>query len=217
MEIGSFILTVSRLQLADGSLNPTTFIPQLSFSLFQYQGNDKAPHSLTQTKNMKINTKECTPIKGTPDWVMVHPNKFIESGATVFAPAAESTDEVCGRESKYLPYVIYTPVMTSKRLDSHSRLLSHDDIDELNQKLENLLMDKGINEDKSKPKEKDEESKDEHEQQYPVSKEYDATSEEVAVVGLSSVVGRFQKVVFSYKSNTASKVSRSVRLVCYGK
>jgi hypothetical protein len=170
---------------------------------------------LTQTNNMKINTKKCTPIKGTPDSVMVHPNKYIDSGATVSPPAAESTDEVCGRERKYLPTIIYTPVMTSKRLDGHHRLLSHDDIDELNQKLENLFMDKGSNKDKSQPKENEEESKDEHEN-YPVSKKDEATSEQVTVVEPSSLVGRFQKVVFSYKSNTASKLSRSGRLVCYG-
>jgi hypothetical protein len=155
---------------------------------------------------MKINnTKKCTPIKGTSDSIMVHPNKFIENAATVLAPAAVSTDEVYGRESKYLPNIVCTPVMTSKRFDSHDRLLSHDDVDELNQKLENLFMDKGSNEDKSKLKEKVHESKEE-----------EATFEKVAVVEPASVVGRFQKVVFSYKTNTASKVSRSVRLVGYG-
>jgi hypothetical protein len=82
---------------------------------------------------MKIDTKKCTPIKGTPDSVMVHPNKYIDNGATVLPPATESPAKVCGRERKCLPTVIYTPVMTSKRLDSHYRVLSHDDIDELNQ------------------------------------------------------------------------------------
>jgi hypothetical protein len=161
---------------------------------------------------MKIDTKKCTPIKGTPDSsVMVHPNnKYIDNGATVFPPAAaESKDEICGRERKHMPTMKYTPVMTSKRLDSHHRLLSYDGIDELNQKLENLFMDEGSNEEeKLQPKEKEE---------CPVSKEHEATSVEVTVVEPSSLVGRFQKDVFSYKSNTASKVSRSVRLlVCYG-
>jgi hypothetical protein len=164
---------------------------------------------------MKINTKKCTPIKGTPDSVMVHPNKYIDNGATVLPPAAESTDEVCGRERKYLPNIIYTPVMTSKRLDSHHRLLSYDDIDELNQKLENLFMDEGSNKKKSQPKEKEEESKDEHANN-PVSKKDESTSEEATVAKPSSLEGRFQKAVFSYKSNTSSKVSRSGRLVCYG-
>ena len=165
---------------------------------------------------MKINTKKCTPIQGTPDSVMVHPNKYIDNGATVLPPAAESTDEVCGRERKYLPTIIYTPVVTSKRLDSRHRLLSYDGVDELNQKLENLFMDDGSNKKKSRPEENEEESKDEH-ATYCVSKKDEATFGEVTVVEPSSLLGRFQKVVFSYKSNTASKVVRSGRLVCYGK
>jgi hypothetical protein len=165
---------------------------------------------LTPMNNMKINTKKCTPTKGgTPDSVMVHHNV-----ATRLPPAAESKDEVCGRERKYLPTIIYARVMTSKRLQRY-RPLSSNGIDELNQKLENLFVDEGSNEEeKLQPKEKEEESEDEHEK-YPVSKKDEATSEEVTGVEPSSLVGRFQKVVF--KSNTASKVSRSVvRLVCYG-
>ena len=165
---------------------------------------------------MKINTKKCTPIQGTPDSFMVHPNKYIDNGATVLPPSAESTAEVCCRERKYLPTIIYTPVVTSKRLDSRHRLLSYDGIDELNQKLVNLFMDDGSNNKKSRPKENEEESEDEHEK-YPISKKDEATSKEVTVVEPSSLLGRFQKVVFSYKSNTASKVARSGRLVCYGK
>jgi hypothetical protein len=171
---------------------------------------------LTQTNIMKINTKKCTPIKGTPDSVMVHPNKYIDNGATVLplaAAADESTDEIsCGRECKHLPTIIYTPVMTSKRLDSYHRLLSHDDIDELNQKLGNLFVNEhGSNEEKSQ------QSKDEHKKYPAVSKKDEAsTSGKATVVEPSSLLGRFQKVVFSYKSNTASKVSRSERLVGYG-
>ena len=170
---------------------------------------------------MKINTKKCTPIKGTSsNSVVVHPNKYIlDNGDTVLPPpAAESTDEqVCGRERKYLPTIIYTPVMTSKRLDSDHRVLSYDGVDELTQKLENIFInEEEENKSSSQPKEKEEESKDEHEKYLVTEKKEEATSEEVTVVEPSSVVGRFQKVVFSYKSNTASKVSRSVRLVCYG-
>jgi hypothetical protein len=70
--------------------------------------------------------------------------------------------------------------MISKRLNilvaTTGRLLSYEDIDELNQKLENLFMckgEEGSNEEQSKPKEKEEETKDEHEQQYHVSKKKD--------------------------------------------
>ena len=101
--------------------------------------------------------------------------------------------------------------MISKRLDSHNRLLPHDGIEELNQKLENLFMKELINEEKSKPKEKEKESEDEHEQ-YPVSKKDHRSSEEGTFVEPSSLVGRFQKVAFSYKSNTASKVAPFCRL-----
>jgi hypothetical protein len=59
-------------------------------------------------------------------------------------------------------------------------------------------MEEGSNEDKSKTREKEDESKEE-----------EATSEKVTVVEPPSVVGCYQKVVFSYKSNTDSKVSRS--------
>jgi hypothetical protein len=76
-------------------------------------------------------------------------------------------------------------------------------------------MDEASNKRKTPPKNKKEDSKDEHEK-YPGSKTNEATTKEVRVVEPSSLVGRFQKAVFSYKSNTASKVSRSGRLVCYG-
>jgi hypothetical protein len=166
----------------------TPFI--LTFSKIK-ETSDKAPHSNKQINNMKINTKKCTPIKGTSDSVMVHPNKYIDNGVTVLVPPAEeSTDEIfcSGRERKYLPTMIYSTVMTSKRLDSYHRLLSNNDIDELNQKLENLFMDeKGSNnKDKDKPqlKEREEESKDDHEK-YPDSKKKDkaaTTSEEATTV-----------------------------------
>ena len=120
MAIGSFILTVDypgyNLWIAGCNFDLAAFI--LTFP----RSRERRKH-LRQTTNMKINTKQCTPIKGSSDSVMIHPN--IDNGATVFPPARASADKVCDRESKYLPTIIYTLVMISKRLDSHNRLLPH--------------------------------------------------------------------------------------------
>jgi hypothetical protein len=171
--------------------------------------------------NMKIDTKKCIPIQGSPDSVMIRPNKFVVhdvDAVTPFVlpgvptpssanPASTSTsnddDDTLGREHKYLTTLVYTPVMASKRLDSHSRLLSLDDMGELNQKLKDIFL-----EDKKK-----EEDETEQECKEPsINKEVEKGTKDNDTKS-ETIIGRVFKMAFSYKTNTASRVLRSSRLV----
>jgi hypothetical protein len=186
---------------------------------------------------MKIDTKKCIPIQGSPDSVMIRPNKFVvddvdaaatpfvlpgvptpsnpssndDDGTTPFVlpgvptpanPSSNGDDGTLGREHKYLTTLVYTPVMASKRLDSHSRLLSLDDMEELNKKLKDIFL-----EDKKK-----EEDETEQESKEPSIKEVEKGSKDNDTKS-ETIIGRVFKMAFSYKTNTASRVLRSSRLV----
>ncbi len=105
---------------------------------------------------MKINTKQCTPInknKGAPslEEAILHPNKYIlceeskkqdddDATATQSSDSDEDTPTGGVRELKNIPTIVYTPVLTSKRTPDNRRLLDDKDVEELNQKLAELLL-----------------------------------------------------------------------------
>jgi hypothetical protein len=115
-----------------------------------------------------------------------------------------------GRQVKYLPTILYTPIQTSARHHSDSilsatgsttssercarRLLSAEDLDELNVKLEQLFID-------SRSSHQADQENEEQQQ----DKTIDPTTT------TSSTLGRFETTVFSYKTCTTSSVMRSAR------
>jgi hypothetical protein len=144
---------------------------------------------------MKIDTNKCTPInKGSPDSVIIHPNKYIEGSEKISPPPTGTL----GRETKYLPTLMLTPVMTSKRTENSRRLLAPDDIEELSKKLNDLFVavdeevEEGTDSDPSIPN--------------------CAPKAAEQATAHTPLLGRFYKMVFSYKTCTASKVMRSTRV-----
>ena len=170
---------------------------------------------------MKINTKKCTPIKDAPD-SLIHPNKFILSPTTngtdkesssdnKIIPCEVKSDEEAaemsksngGREVKYLPQLIHTPVLTSKReCKSERRLISFDDIEELNNQLDKLTLSKG------RSGVKGEEVKDLQDD----GKKEEGITETDKNVSNQSMLGRFYKSVLSYKTCKRTDVKRSARI-----
>jgi hypothetical protein len=158
------------------------------------------------TSNMKIDTNKCTPInKASPDSVIIYPNKYIE-GSGKLSPQPTETP---GRENKYLPTLVFTPVMTSKRTQNNRRL-SADDIEELSKKLGSLFI---LKEEAGKgtvsPETVDEEAKAETNSD-PLIPDCALKAEQATIY--TPILGRFYKMVFSYKTCTASKVMRSARV-----
>jgi hypothetical protein len=159
---------------------------------------------------MKIYTKQCTPInkknKGAPslEEAILHPNKYIfreeskkqdnnDATATYSSDSSdEDTPTGCGRELKYIPTIVYTPVLTSKRTPDNRRLLDDKDVEELNQKLAELLL-------KSKE----------------VKKEAEKEDMDISIHNKKespSLFGRIYNTVFSYNTCKSSPVLRSARL-----
>ena len=157
---------------------------------------------------MKIDTRKCTPIKGSPDSVMVHPNKFLldGDGSKLLPPTADHE----GRERKYIPTITYTPVLTSTRLESRQRLISYDDIQELNKKLEDLFLSDPKN-DRSTEDESTTKDNTSSKEKTSKSEKGDDRDEKKETVE-ESFLGRFYKSVFSYRTNKSYEVTRSARL-----
>ena len=156
---------------------------------------------------MKIDTNKCTPInKGSPDSVIVHPNKYIEESKKLAPPSTGTR----GRETKYLPTLVFTPVMTSKRTDDNRRLLSADNIEELSKKLDDLfILEEKADKGKVSSGAADEKAKEETDSDPSMPKS--APKAEQAAFQ-TPILGRFYKMVFSYKTCTFSKVMRSARI-----
>jgi hypothetical protein len=156
--------------------------------------------------NMKINTKQCTPInkiKGAPsldEEAILHRNKYIlreeskkqDNDDATATYSSDSSDEDTptggGRELKYIPTIVYTPFLTSKRTLDNRRLLNNKDVEELNQKLAELLL------------KSNEVKKGDNNISFHNKKES------------PSLFGRIYNTVFSYSTCKSSPVLRSARL-----
>jgi hypothetical protein len=115
-----------------------------------------------------------------------------------------------GRQVMYLPTILYTPIQTSARHHGDSipsatssttssercarRMLSTEDLDELNVKLEQLFID-------SRSSHQADQENEEQQQEKTIN----------ATTTSSSTLGRFEMTVFSYKTCTTSSVMRSAR------
>jgi hypothetical protein len=172
---------------------------------------------------MKINTKQCTPMEGSPE-AMVQSNKYIldddEQGRVLLptrstpAPSAEDySNNDGGREKKYLPAIVYTPILTSKRHHNNQRrLLCSDDMDELNKKLSDLFLENKEDDEEPPSATEAEES---NEDDSVETEEESSTANDDPNVGNEkvSLLGRVYRTIFSYKTNTSSQVLRSARHV----
>jgi hypothetical protein len=164
---------------------------------------------------MKINTKQCTPMEGSPEPI-VQSNKYIlddEQGVVLLPtstpePSAEDSNSDGGREKKYLPNIVYTPVLTSKRHHNQRRLLFSDDIDELNKKLSDLFLENKEDEEPPSATEAEESNEDNS-----VETEEESTAKDDPNVGNEKVsfLGRVYRTIFSYKTNKSSQALRSAR------
>ena len=135
---------------------------------------------------MKIDTKKCTLIrKDVPEAGMLRPNKYIFGDDQ--APASDGL----GREKNYLPTMIFTPVLTSKRNLERSRTLSSAEVDEINKKLSEMILG-------DKEEEDDDES--------------DSDASENVQEPPAPLLGRIYQTVFNYKTNKSSRVLRSTRI-----
>jgi hypothetical protein len=155
---------------------------------------------------MKINTKQCTPINNNKgrsplEEAILHPNKYIpeskkkpedDDEATSSSASNDAPPTDGARELKYLPTIVYTPVLTSKRTPDNRRLLDDKDVEELNQKLAELLLD----------------SKQERKKIDDKKEENDKNNKKES----ASLFGRIYNTIFSYNSCKASQVLRSARL-----
>jgi hypothetical protein len=97
---------------------------------------------------MKFDTKKCTPIKGSPEEAMVHPNRYIlQKDEEDDKTGASATGTPGGREKKYMANLIYSEVLTSTRESEKKngprRLLTTADVDDLSQHLESLFVSCG--------------------------------------------------------------------------
>jgi hypothetical protein len=155
---------------------------------------------------MKITKQQCTPTnknKGRAplEEIILRRNKYIpeskkkpedDDDAT---SSSDNDDDIGatngGRELKYLPIIVYTPVLTSKRTPDNRRLLDDKDVEELNQKLATLLLDSN----------KQEGKEDDDENNLINSNEKE----------LACLFGRISNTVFSYKTCKSSQVMRSAR------
>jgi hypothetical protein len=105
--------------------------------------------------------------------------------------------------------------MTSKRTtENNRRLLSADSIEQLSKKLDNLFVSEEagkakVEKGKVSPGIVDEEAKEETDSDPSIPN--CAPKDEQATVQ-TPILGRFYKMVFSYKTCTASKVMRSARV-----
>ena len=132
---------------------------------------------------MKINTKKNT-IKLSPTCMINDANKTIDIDAKPF--------DKMGRTVKYVPTMIFTPVMSSdrtKRTSPEHPRLTKDDIDEVSTMLSNLFIKKETEDDSTTS-----------------SNEDDVETDD------DNSLGRFKDTTVSSKSKKEVSVLRSARL-----
>lgn len=133
---------------------------------------------------MKIDTKKCTPIKDSVT-CKLNTNPYIPKDKE-----QEEKDDEFGRELTFIPEVIFTPVLSSKRTPNPYPRLSDHAVDDLTETICKMLISEK-DEDKEPKVKKSSRAKD------PVS----------------SPLGRFEVEVIAEKSNTVVRVCRSLRLM----
>jgi hypothetical protein len=134
---------------------------------------------------MKIDTKMCTPVLKESETCKKNTNPYIPESKN-----EEEKEDDYGREVTFIPEVIFTPTLTSKR--THPKpypRLSEDAVEELSESISKMLIF-----DKKEPK-KDENKKKKSRAKDPVS----------------PPLGRYEVEVIS-KSNAIVRVVRSLRL-----
>jgi hypothetical protein len=150
---------------------------------------------------MKINIKKTTPLAPS---CMLQENKAI-----INLDSIENTATPTGRKIKYIPKVVFTPVLSSARTDlpgipSEPRL-SKDIMNMLCLALSALF----VNETSDKPKhefKKDEAKNNENEQGTQTDEKQETQTDD------KNLLGRYSTSIFSSKTNTKIQVSRSSRL-----
>jgi hypothetical protein len=150
---------------------------------------------------MKFNTKFATPVKGSP-------NSFENKNAYIPTRAFESNDPKEGRTILFETVVVSTPVLASARLNqpdgdgSKKRLLTKDEVDELNGLLNSLHIHDTIAP-KSSLVTADSGT------QTPIEKKQDMITQSEKV---APNLGRCSSNVFDKKSKAFVEVKRSARL-----
>jgi hypothetical protein len=148
---------------------------------------------------MKFNTKFTTPVKDSP-------NSFENKNAYIPDEAFVSDDSKEGRTILFETIVVSTPVLASARLNqndgdgSKKRLLTKDEVDELNGLLNSLHIH-----DKTVPKSSLATA--DSGTQTPIKQELIGRAEKVA-----PNLGRCSSTVFDKKSKSVVEVKRSARL-----
>ena len=146
---------------------------------------------------MKFDTKKCTPIKGSPEEAMIHPNKYILGADN--ENEQSKTSSPSGREKKYIAALVYSEVLSSTRESEKKksrRLLTPADVDDLSKHLENMFVScKDGDEDVNVKKVNSSKAKFEEEKE---------TASNVQS-------GRVPQQVYSAKSRTSKCVLRSAR------
>lgn len=139
---------------------------------------------------MKINTKKCTPVVKGSDIGKVAVNAYIPKEKD---EEKEKEEEDYGREKTFIPEVIFTPTLSSKR--THPKpypRLSENEVEDLTESISKMLISR--NDDKKEPKSKKERT--------PRAKD---------PVVSSPPMGRFEVDVIT-ESKAVVRVTRSLRL-----
>jgi hypothetical protein len=144
---------------------------------------------------MKIDTKNATPVKGSPICKLAD-NPYI----LVNRNGQEGEDEEYGRELNYVPAVIFTPVLTSKRTPKARSLVSDADVEELSAEISKMII--------SDEKEKMEETKEDTVEKKSKWVVLDAKDKPLNCEPL----GRYEVEVVT-NSNAIVRVMRSLRLL----
>ena len=146
---------------------------------------------------MKIDTKKGTPIKGSQVC------KIAENPYIVVSKNEEvKEDEDYGRQLTFIPNVVFTPVLTSKRSQPSPSRVSDADMEELSAKISKMFISKQ-DDTKDEPKEEEEDVKNESKWVILDAKDNAA---------LAEPLGRYEVEVVT-GSNTLVRVMRSLRLI----
>lgn len=167
---------------------------------------------------MKINTKTATPIKNSPHSFQ-NDNKFIPAAALFHDEDDNNNNSKMGRTILFETVVVSTPVLASSRLnqpesDDKKRLLTKNEVDELNSMLNSLYLDSTTPTKKATIPLKVVEE----EEKVVIHKREKESSSSLSSAALSSssassnVLGRCSLAVYDDKTKVLVEVSRSARL-----
>lgn len=138
---------------------------------------------------MKINTKKCTPVLKDSNVGKMNTNAYIPKDKK-----EEEDDDSLGREVLYEPELIFTPTMSSKRIEPKPYpRLTEDAVEDLTETISKMLIS---NKNDDEAKEGEEESPKKSRAKDPI---------------VSKPLGRYEAEVIT-KSKAVVRVSRSLRL-----